>query len=271
MSQAKPPLKHGFGELLKNWRRVRGKSQLELALDASVSARHISFIESGRSVPSKEMVITLANALHVPFREQNILLSAAGYMPIYRETQIDSPELSVSKKALDLILKNQEPFPAVVLNRSWDIVTGNAAASSFFGFLLAGINSPGLSNVLRLMFNPALARQYVKNWPDVAKALIYRVYRESVGGSPDSNTIALLHEISSFPGVPINWQTPDLSEPLAPLVPVIFQKENMEFHFFSVVTTLGTPQDITLQELRVECFYPVDATTEKNIMRIGNL
>jgi transcriptional regulator with XRE-family HTH domain len=270
MNTTQPALKTGFAELLRNWRRIRGKSQFELSLVASVSARHISFIESGRSAPSKEMVITLANALNVPFREQNTLLSAAGFSPVYRETQLEAPELTGAKKALDLILKNHEPFPAVVLNRSWDIVATNAAANKFFGFLLGdGDKSGQAPNVLRLMFTPALARRYVKNWPDVAKALLHRVYREAVGGSPDEKTSALLHEILSFPGVPSNWRMPDLSEALAPLVPVIFEKDGLEFRFFSVVTTLGTPQDITLQELRVECFYPGDETAETNIAKIS--
>lgn len=261
--------RHGFAELLRNWRRIRGKSQFELALIASVSARHISFIESGRSAPSKEMVITLANALNVPFREQNTLLSAAGFTPVYRETQLDAPELVSAKRALDLILKNHEPFPAVVLNRSWDIVAANAAAGKFFGFLLGDAPNPDAPNVLRVMFNPRLARQYVKNWPDVAKALMHRVYREAVGGSPDAKTTELLNEILRFPGVPYDWRTPDLSEALAPLVPVIFEKDGLTFRFFSVVTTLGTPQDITLQELRVECFYPGDETAEANMAKIS--
>ncbi|MCE9599366.1 MAG: helix-turn-helix transcriptional regulator [Spirochaetia bacterium] len=254
-----------FGLLLKQWRQIRGKSQLDLALDASVSARHISFIESGRSLPSKEMIVTLATALNIPLREQNVLLNSAGFAALYGESKFDSDELRESRRALELILTKHEPYPAVVLNRQWDIISGNQAAQSFFGFLLDTEPAPNEQNVLRLMFKQSLARKYVSNWPDVAQALIARTYREALGGVPDLTTMAILSEVLSYPGVPENLRTPDLSKPLAPLVPVIFEKGNLRFNFSSLVTTLGTPQDVTLQELRVECFYPLDETTEKSM------
>src|SRR5687768_11779903 len=128
---------NAFGQLLQHWRRTRGKSQLNLALDAQVSPRHVSFVESGRSSPSRDMVLTLARALEVPLREQNALLLAAGYAPAYRETRLDAPELEPARRALELILRHQEPHPAVVMNRHWDIVSSNGAAQRFFGVLLA--------------------------------------------------------------------------------------------------------------------------------------
>jgi transcriptional regulator with XRE-family HTH domain len=253
-----------FGRLLQEWRRLRGKSQLDLAFDASVSPRHVSFVESGRSVPSRAMVITLAGALHVPLRERNALLLAAGYAPVYREANLEAPELRAARRAIDLILKHQEPYPAVVMNRRWDVVASNGAAEAFFAFLL-GPSSRGRAapNVLRNMFDPRGLRPYVENWEAVAELLVQRFHREAVGGVPDDDAKQLLKEALAQPGVPARWATFDPSVPLAPFVAIAFAKEGRSFRYFSTVTTLGTPQDITLQELRVECFFPADRETEK--------
>lgn len=255
-----------FGTLLKEWRRLRGKSQLDLALDADVSTRHISFIESGRAAPSKEMILTLASALNVPLREQNVLLTAAGFSAYYQESNLDSVELTESKRALDLILSKHEPYPAVVMNRNWDILSTNTGANTFFSFLV-GSDAPQdkTPNVLRMMFHSDLARKYVINWIDVARSLVSRVYREALGGVPDSTTLSVLSEVLGYKDVPENLRAPDLTQPLTPFVPVIFEKQKKRFHFSSLVTTLGTPQDITLQEIRIECFYPMDEETENNV------
>jgi transcriptional regulator with XRE-family HTH domain len=260
-----------FGHLLQHWRRTRGKSQLSLALDAQVSPRHVSFVETGRSCPSRDMVLTLATALNVPLREQNALLLAAGYAPVYRETRLDAPELEPARRALELILRHQEPHPAVVMNRHWDIVTSNRAAQRFFGLLLSDsdLEESKQSNVVRLIFHPRGLRPYVSNWESVAGGLIQRVHREAVGGLLDAVTTQLIEEVLAYPGVPQRWRTPDLGAPLAPLVPVAFQKGELALNYFSTVTTLGTPQDITLQELRVECFFPADAETERRAARLS--
>jgi transcriptional regulator with XRE-family HTH domain len=259
-----------FGQLLQRWRRVRGKSQLDLAMAADVSPRHVSFVETGRSTPSRPMVMMLASALDVPLRERNALLVAAGYAPVYRETRLDAPELEPARRALELILRHQEPYPAVVMNRRWDIVTANDAARGFFSFLLgdAGPAPAGPPNVLRLMFDPRGLRPHVTNWEEVAEALVQRVHREAVGGVADDETSALLREILAYPGVPTRWRSPDPTLPLAPFVPVSFRKQDVSARYFSAVTTLGTPQDVTLQELRVECFYPADAETERQAARL---
>jgi|RhiMethySRZTD1v2_1073278.scaffolds.fasta_scaffold06066_6 transcriptional regulator with XRE-family HTH domain len=256
---------NAFGHLLQHWRRTRGKSQLGLALDAQVSPRHVSFVETGRSSPSREMVLTLANALNVPLREQNALLLAAGYAPAYRETRLDAPELEPARRALELILGHQEPHPAVVMNRHWDIVSANRAAQRFFALLLADsdLAENERGNVVRLMFDPRGLRPHVSNWESVAEGLIQRVHREAVGGLLDSASNQLIKEVLAYPDVPQRWRTPDLGVPLAPFIPVAFQKGELAMRYFSTVTTLGTPQDITLQELRVECFFPADAETER--------
>lgn len=250
-----------FGDALRHWRRARRKSQLDLALDAGVSPRHLSFVETGRSRPSRDMVLTLARALDVPLRERNTLLGAAGFAPVYRETDLGAPELEPARRALDLILRHQEPYPAVVMNRRWDVLASNEAGARLFSLLLAEAAPAQPANVLRLMFDPAGIRPWVSNWEEVAEALVQRVHRESIGGIPDEPTARLLGEVLRYPGVPARWRNPDLSAPLAPFVPVAFAKGALELRFFSTVTTLGTPQDVTLQELRVECFFPADEAT----------
>lgn len=258
-------MKPGFGALLARWRQLRGKSQLDLANDAEVSPRHVSFVETGRSKPSREMVLTLAAALQVPLRERNALLLAAGYAPVYRETSLDAPELAPARRALELMLRHHEPHPAVVMNRRWDLVMANDAARALFSFLLDG-KSPaaGPPNVLRLMFDPAGVRPYVRNWETVAEALVQRVHREAVGGVADDETRAVLAEVLAYEGVPARWAALDPDVALAPLVPVSFAKGSLAVSYFSAVTTLGTAQDITLQELRVESFIPADAETARH-------
>ena len=182
---------------------------------------------------------------------------------MYREANLDAPELGAVRAALDAILRQQEPFPAVVMNRSWDILTSNAAASRFFGFLLDQAPSPEPANVIRMMFDPQRLRPFVVSWETVAEALIRRIYREAVGGAPDEQTVKLLDEVLAFPGVPRGWRTPDPETPLLPIIPVTFRKGSRTFAFFSTVTTLGTPQDVTLQELRIECFFPMDTETRR--------
>jgi transcriptional regulator with XRE-family HTH domain len=250
----------GIGPLLQYWRRSRHLSQLALANEAQVSPRHLCFIETGRAKPSREMVLLLADALQVPLRERNGLLLAAGFAPIYKETSLDAPELAAVRGALDAIMQQQEPFPAVIMNRRWDILGTNGAATRFFGYL-TGAATSGPGNVVRMMFDPAGLRPLVSNWDAVAQALIRRIHREAVGGAADDVMRGLLDEVFAYPGVPAHWRAPDLATPLVPVVPIAFRKDHRTFNFFSTVTTLGTPQDITLQEIRIECFFPADADT----------
>ncbi|TKB67277.1 MAG: helix-turn-helix transcriptional regulator [Nitrospira sp.] len=251
------------GRLIQHWRRARQKSQLVLALEAGISARHLGFLEIGRAKPSREMVLILADALDVPLRERNGLLMTAGYAPFYRETGLDVQEMAHARRALELILSQQEPYPAVVMDRHWNIVMTNKAASRFFARLVALRADQRSANVIRLMFDPTGLRPFVGNWPAVAEALIHRVHREALGGVPDEETVRLLAEVLSYPGVPKSWQSPDvLGEPPTPYLAVEFRKGNFAMNFFSTVTTLGTPQDITLQEMRIECFFPADKKTE---------
>ena len=260
-SDLTPPGIISIGPLLQFWRRARQMSQLTLAHEADVSPRHVCFLETGRAKPSREMVLVLADALQVPLRERNALLLAAGFAPIFRESNLEDPTLEPVRLAIDAIMAQQEPFPAVVMNRRWDIVATNESARRFFGWLLDGSGTDAPTNVLRLMFDPRWIRPHVENWDAVAETLVRRVHREAVGGILDESMVALMNEILSHPGVPRRWQTPDPMTPLVPVIPVRFAKDRRAFSFFSTVTVIGTPQDVTLQELRIECFFPADALT----------
>jgi transcriptional regulator with XRE-family HTH domain len=257
-----------LGALLQYWRRARSLSQLALAHEANVSPRHVSFVETGRARPSRDMVLVLADALGVPLRERNALLLAAGFAPMFRETALDDHALGPVRTAIDAILEQQEPYPAVVMNRRWDIVATNHSASRFFGLLLGGRTPHGAGNVLRLMFHPDGLRPCVDNWEAVAQSLVRRVHREALAATRDDAGRALLAEVLNYPGVPARWRTPDLGEPLLPVVPASFRHGEQRFHFFSAVTVLGTAQDITAQELRVESFFPLDDATAAAARRL---
>jgi transcriptional regulator with XRE-family HTH domain len=252
---------HAFGLLLKEWRELRRKSQLTVALEAGVSPRHVSFVESGRSTPSRAMVLTLAGALDVPLRERNTLLTAAGYAPMFPEGGLESPELAQVRRALERLLDHQEPYPAVVLDRQWNIVQTNRAAPRLFGHFVDLDSLPQPLNLLRSIFDPGGLRPWIANWDVVSATLVQRVFREAVAGIPDRRTVALLEELRSYPG-------PAASRPLAPASslpfhPVEFEKGDLRLAFFSMVTTVGAPFDITAQELRIEAFFPADAVTER--------
>lgn len=249
------------GALLQFWRRHRKLSQLALAHEADISPRHLCFLETGRARPSREMVLLLADAMAVPLRERNGLLLAAGFAPMFRESSLDDGELAPVRNALEAMLAQQEPYPAVVMNRNWDLLRSNQAATRFFGRLLAGRSVAGTPNVLRLMFHPAGLRPSVTNWETVARSLIARLHREAVGGVLTDEARALVEEILGYAGVPAGWREPDLSVPVMPVMPVCFRLGDTAFNYFSAVTVLGTPQDITVQEVRLECFFPSDAET----------
>lgn len=240
-------------------------SQLGLSHEAGVTQRHVSFIESGRANPSREMVLSLARALDIPLRERNQMLLAAGYAPQYRETGLDDDAMAQVRGALELVLSHHEPHPAVVMNRHWELQQANDAARAMFAFLRSDTpdDAPGEPpNVVRLMFTAL--RPYVANWEQTGEALVQRVHREAVGGVPDPQTTALLDEVLSLPGVPESWRRPDFVATPLPMVPVQFAKDDVRVSYFSMVTTVGTPHDVTLQELRVESFFPADDATAKH-------
>lgn len=255
-----------LGSLLRYWRDVRGKSQLELSIDTGGSQRHISFIESGRSVPGRGLLMDIAQALDVPLRERNTLLLAAGYAPMYAEAAWSADETDGVTRALQRMLRQHEPYPALVMDRYWNVLQTNDAAPRFFNRFIDMARRQGPRNVLHLMFDPAGMRPFIVNWDDVAKSLIQRVYRESVGRTVDEPLRQLLAALMAYPGVPADWIKPGTRGTAAelPFVPIRFLLDGRELSYFSMVTTVGTPQTVAAQELRIECLFPADEATEKH-------
>lgn len=266
-----------FGELLRSWREVRRLSQLDLALEANVSARHISFIETGRANPSREMVLMLATVLDVPLREQNTLLQAAGFAPAYRETSLTDPQMAQVRQALELILRQQEPFAALVFDRKWELVMANQAYARLVTALAGRAEliiepytvapKPRL-NLLRALFAPDGWRPFVVNWEALAKAMLTRWRREIVLEA-DVEAQQLLQEVLGYPDVPARWRNPDWASAQDLLVPVELQMGEHTLKLFTTITTLGSPQDITLQELRIEAFHPVDEATAQIVRALA--
>ena len=244
-----------LGAFLRYWRQQRGKSQLDLSLDAGVSQRHISFVESGRSVPSREMLLSLAKTLDVPLREQNVLLLASGYAPVHPESAWDAPEMAVVTRVIDLMLRHQEPYPALVLDRYWNVLKTNEAAPRFFGSFIDLSRRKKPRNLLHLMFDPDGMRPFVEDWEQVASGLLQRVYREALGHVTDTRTADLLADLKKYPGVS-ELNVPRKSQ--APIVPITFVRGSERTSFFSMISTVGLPQDITAQELRIECMFPAE-------------
>src|SRR6185436_12306298 len=264
MSQRAVESEWPFGRLLREWRTRRRVSQLDLAVEAGVSSRHVSFIETGRAQPSREMILMLARVLDVPLRDRNDLLTAAGYAAMYRATGLDSPSLEQARRALDFMLRQQEPYPAIVVDRHWTLLKANDGAVR----LVEAFADPAAAdewggNAMRLMFHPRGFRPHIVNWEAMAAALIQWLHRDVLSGLGGPETVRLLDELLAYPGVPPRWRTLDLDVSTAPFLAIEFRKGDLELRFFSTLTGLGTPHDITLQELRVEAFFPADEATEK--------
>jgi transcriptional regulator with XRE-family HTH domain len=246
------------GPLLREWRRSRHLSQLDLALRMDVSARHLSRVECGKAQPSRDMVSRLADALGMPLRERNSLLAAAGYAREYPETSLDTPEMAEVRRAIEFIIAHQEPYPAFVLNRHWDVLMASRGAARVAGFLRGGTRN---SNMLLQFFDPEDLRAAVVNWEEVAGDLMRHLHDEVAASSEDSAIRGLLEQVLCYPGVPSHWRTRDLSGEPPPILTVEFRKGEQRLRFFSTITTFGTPRDVTLDELRIECAFPADQET----------
>ena len=250
----KSPSEPRVGALLRYWRQRRRLSQLDLALEAGVSARHVSFVETGRSRPSPEMVLQLAEQLDVPFRERNRLMLAAGYAPVYVEHGLDDPEMEPVRAALDKVLAGHEPYPAAVVDREWEMV----AANSGVAILTAGVAPELLEppvNVLRVALHPEGMAPRIANLGEWRAHLLERLARQvTLTGDPALAT--LLDELSSYPGR--GQVGASASEIVAPLR---LRTDDGELAFFSTITTFGTAIEITVSELAIESFYPADAHT----------
>ena len=253
-----------FGRLLKEWRGRRGFSQLDLAGAAPTTQRHLSFIESGRATPSREMVLRLAATMDLPLRQQNALLLAAGYAPAWTERDISMPELAPVNRALDFILAQHEPYPAFVVDRVWNLLRANRGAVRLSEFL-AGPPPPADTvaepvNLAVALMSPTGLRPFIVNWREVALYFLRGVQADAhADGRPE--TAQLLARLLAFPEVAEVANAAPPEEAASPVVPIHFRRGDTSLRLFTTIATLGTPRDVTLQEIRIECFFPIDDET----------
>lgn len=249
-----------FGDHLRTWRQQRHLSQLELADEADISTRHVSFMETGRTNPSRDMVLRLCERLAIPLRERNTLLVAAGYAPMYRERALDDPALAAARQAVELVLKGHEPCPAIALDRCWNVVAANRAAQA----LLAAHVSPELLappvNVFRLSLHPDGLASRIANLAQWRHHLFERL-RQQIHATADPALLALQAELLEYPAPEESPPLVMAGEMLGVVMPFCFESVHGMLSLISTTTIFGTPVDVTLQELAVESFFPADAFT----------
>jgi transcriptional regulator with XRE-family HTH domain len=255
-----PGARDPFGAHLRHWRTRRRLSQLDLAQEAEVSTRHLSYVETGRAAPSREMVLRLAERLDVPLRERNALLVAAGFAPMYRQRSLDDPAMASARRAVDLVLKGHEPFPALAVDRHWNLVAHNALVP----MLMAGA-APELVkapiNVLRLSLHPDGLASRIANLAQWRAHLLERL-QQQIAATGDTVLQALHDELEAYPAPQVSHDTPAADTDLSGVVvPFQLATPNGVLSFISTTTIFGTPVDVTLQELAVESFFPADAQT----------
>lgn len=265
---ARPGPNATVGALLRQWRQRRRMSQLDLAGEADVSTRHLSFVESGRALPSREMVMRLAEQLDVPLRERNTLLIAAGYAPLYRERNLTDPHMDNARRAVELVLKGHEPFPALAIDRHWNIVAANAALPPLIASADATLLAPPV-NALRLSMHPRGLAGVIDNWHEWRAHLLARLHRQ-VEVSGDPGLLALHAELEAYPA-PAHAHAPQSRrpEPDPVLVPLRLRTPHGMLSFFSTTTVFGTPVDITLSELAIEALFPADDATAAVLGRLA--
>lgn len=256
----------GFGIQLRSWRECRKQSQLELALASNVSQRHISWLENGRSQPSRAMIMRLADALDIPLRDRNTLLTTAGFAPVYAEQAIDSAAMAPVMDALKHILCNHEPYPAIVADRYWNIRLANVAMERLLDLnhpaeLWQRIGDDGQRNLALLTLHPDGLRPFIENWPELAPEFVRRLRHEALGRG-DAEQLAFVERLEQLAGI-ADVAATQPGVPLLPVLPLKLTMGPVRLSMFSVISTFGTPQDVTTDELRIESFFPADDATEQ--------
>jgi len=255
------------GALIREWRQRRRLSQLDLACEADISTRHLSYVETGRSSPSREMLMHLAERLDVPLRERNALLTAAGFAPVYRERSLTDPALAAARAAVDLVLKGHEPYPALAVDRHWNMLTHNRTVP----LLLAGVDPEMLKppvNVLRLSLHPKGLAPQIVNLAQWREHLFLRL-KHQIDASGDTVLIDLLHELQALPFDPTQSHGPSI-DPSGVAVPLQFSTPGGVMSFIGTTTVFGSPVDVTLSELALETFFPADAHTAELLRRLSD-
>ena len=253
-----------FGQLLRAWRGARKRSQLELALDAGVSQRHLSFLESGRASPSREMILQLTEVLDLPLRERNQMLNAAGFAALYQQRSLDSEAMSAVRQALEMMLRHHEPFPALVIDPQWNMLMSNAATERFLGLLgnpdevWQRVDPSGNRNVMRLTFHPQGMQPLLNNWDSTATLLLSRLHREVTAAPANTGLHNVFTDICALPTTPSQWRNHIWDSTPPPFLPLDINLGGVSLKIFSMITGFGTALDITADELRVETFFPAD-------------
>jgi len=251
----------GFGAMLREWRRTRGSSQLDLALHCGLSQRHLSFLESGRSRPSRGMLLNLASALNVPLREQNAMLLAAGFAPVYKQRNLDAPDMRPIDQALDHVLRQQEPYPAIVVDEAHVIVRANRGLEALMHLLTGGLPMHGPVNAIEVVLHPEGLRGAVENWEEVAAWMVRRLRAEVLLDGVAAGARALLERVLQWPGVAQAASTSRVDQDLPPTLVLRLRCGDIRLALFSMIATVGTPMDVSLQNLRLELFFPADDAT----------
>jgi transcriptional regulator with XRE-family HTH domain len=256
------------GDLLREWRQRRRMSQLDLALEADISTRHLSFLETGRSQPSREMVLLLSEKLDIPLREQNIMLVSAGFAPVYSERSLDDPALASMRHAVDLVLKGHDPYPALAVDRHWSLVAANDALTSLVTDVDPALLKPPV-NVLRLSLHPAGIARRIANFTEWRDHIVARLLRQ-VDVTGDAVLAALVQELRAYPIPDKAARGPAARQDYAGVVvPLHLSTEEGVLTLFSTTTIFGTPVDVTLSELAIEAFFPADPDTARALQRLG--
>ena len=258
-----------IGTLVKEWRSQRRRSQMDLAHEVGVSTRHLSFVETGRSKPSPELVLALADRLDVPLRARNTLLLAAGYAPRYSQLDLDAEPMRAARAALTRLLDAHDPYPGVVIDRQWNVVVANAAAQALLAGIPAAVLAPRV-NVFRVCLHPEGLAPRTLNFDDWATYLLGQI-RRTVVLTNDAELVALERELLGYPGLPDAARRPDVGDWSEPPLLVPFRLalgDGVEVSLFTTLTTFGTPRDVTLDELAVELFFPADDASEA-VLRAG--
>ncbi len=257
------PSRAHAGTLLRSWRGARGLSQERLASKAGVSTRHLSFIETGRSSPGKDVLLALAGALDVPLRDRNHLLLAAGLAPCFPASALADREMGAVRRALDHLLRQQEPYPAVVMDRLWNVLDANGAARR----LLAVFQPPEMpadvaGNAMLALVHPGGWKPFVVSWDELAGHVVERLHREVTASPHDAALTHLLERVLAQPGVPAHWRAASPTRDVAPFASVHLRRGDVELRLFTMLTTLGTPLDVTAEELRIESYFPTDDASD---------
>ena len=257
-----------YGMLLRHWRTCRGLSQLALATEAGISTRHLSFLENGRAQPSRPMVELLAGMLDVPLEDRNLLLVTAGFAPAYDRRPLGAPDLKPFERAIDFMLAQQEPYPALLVEGGGNIVRRNDAARRIFGLFVPERPDGRPANEIRSIFHPRGLRQYIDNWEELAIRILYNVHRDAALNINEER-VRMRDEVMSYPGVSELWQKVSADYRAPALVTMKLVKGPWTMSFFTTVSMLGLPCDATLQELKIESFFPVDAATDEAAQRLA--